>query len=207
MGRGGGYLSSTAACGSGLSWEPPEAKAQRTVGEEARGGDRSEGTTLLTRHPPTPCQASPSFLMLGLLLGRSRRSRGTKCSWGQWCSSRARFQGWHFPVLHLGSGISSGGGGCPVSPPSGQGWKQRMLEVEDVRELHLFWRANERCVQRLKKHIPMTRQFHFQVSILEKPTYIRSTFAKAKSGNHPSLCREMGELWFIHPVNKRSFTY
>ena len=51
--------------------------------------------------------------------------------------------------------------------------------------------------------------FHFWKSVLEKTvykeTYIRRTFAIAQEWRQPTLCREMGKLWFIHTTDKSNF--
>lgn len=55
----------------------------------------------------------------------------------------------------------------------------------------------------------MTQPFHFWKSVLEKTvykeTYIRRTFAIAQEWRQPTLCREMGKLWFIHTTDKSNF--
>jgi len=102
VGRGGGYLSSTAACGSGLSWEPPEAKAQRAVGEEARGGDRSEGTTLLTRHPPHPLPGLALFPNARLVIREEQEIPGDKMLLGAVVFLQSPFPRLAFPCAASG---------------------------------------------------------------------------------------------------------
>lgn len=80
---------------------------------------------------------------------------------------------------------------------------------QGCKEIYPFWRAVQHCLQRLKKHIPMTQPFHFWKSVLRENCVqgdiYKENICNSTRVEQPTLCREMGKLWFIHTTDKSNF--
>lgn len=105
-------------------------------------------------------------------------------------------------VWHLGCSISSGGGHYTFPHI------QTRHRNQGCKEIYLFWRAVQRSTKGEETHtydpaIPLL-EVCFRENCVQGDVY-KENICNSTRVKQPTLCREMGKVWFIHTTDKSNF--